>query len=112
MKYFLTKYVLKKSITGTDWQTDNISEYYKKPYYFTEIKRREFPEFEPMVKLRLQEKGKFTDIVRLHNCEANGFLVSPRVKELWEQFNIFSSTNEGINRKYNISDLKKTNILI
>ena len=90
MKYYQTEYVFKRSITGTELQTEPIPQYYKRPYYFTEIKWSEFPEFEPVVKLRLEEKSKFTDIVRLGNYKGNGFLVSPRVKELWEQFNIFS----------------------
>lgn len=94
MKYYLTSRELKRSVVGYPWQTGMIPEYYKGSNYFTTIKKRQFPDFEPVVKLWLDEirgKSKFTDIMDASNFSANGFLVSPRVKELWKNFNIFSS---------------------
>ena len=95
MKYFLTDIVLKKSITGTYNQTspspkNSDRSWFPDPYNFTQIQFDEFPNFIPKAYFELEEKGKYSDIVRIHNTHAKGFLISPRVKALWEDFNIFS----------------------
>ena len=95
MKYYLTNYVLKKSVTGTYNQTSPIPKgtdgtWFNDPYNFTQIKMHEFPNFIPKAYFELEDKGKYSDIVRIHNTYAKGFLISPRVKALWEEFNIFS----------------------
>ncbi|UBM57551.1 hypothetical protein LAG90_12055 [Marinilongibacter aquaticus] len=91
MKYLLTKYVFKRSITGSDWQIRPAPKgadrnWFNKPTNYTQIKFDEFPDFIPDAYFELDEKGKFTDIIRISNTHAKGFLVSPRVRELWNDF--------------------------
>lgn len=95
MKYYLTSHILKKSITGTYGQTRPAPKgadrgWFGDPFNFTQIKRGEFPNFKPKAYFELEEKGKYSDIVVIHNTDTKGFLVSSRVKNLWEKFNIFS----------------------
>jgi hypothetical protein len=95
MKYYLTNYVLKRSITGTDRQTNPApynggKEWWEAPNSVTKIKRQEFPDFIPNAHFELETRGKYSDIVMIHNTDTKGFLISPRVKELWSKFKVFS----------------------
>jgi hypothetical protein len=94
MKYYLTKYVLKRSITGSDWQTRSAPQsagrdWFDDPLNFTQIKYNEFPNFVPKAYFELDEKGKYTDVIYISNTKTKGFLVSPRLKQLWDNFKVF-----------------------
>jgi hypothetical protein len=102
MKYYLADYSLRRAETGTDQQTMPLAsgltgadlEKVDSPL---KLNSRYFSEIKPKVFFELQEKGKFTDVVMIHNTRAKGFLVNQVFLDFIAPLNIMDfQSYEGV----------------
>ena len=102
MKYFFTNYSLRRAETGTDQQTESLASGLtgadlEKPDSLLKLPFGYFPDFKPKVYFELNEKGRFTDVVRVHNTKAKGFLVNQKFIDFLQSLNIMKfETYEGV----------------
>src|SRR5688500_15759577 len=52
------------------------------------IKNREFPDFEPDIRFKLRKGAKLCDLMGQATINAHGFLISPKMKSIFENTNI------------------------
>ena len=61
---------------------------FKSPNSVHKIKFREFPDFEPDIRFKLAKGAKLCDLMGQATINAHGFLVSPKMKSVFENANI------------------------
>ena len=89
-EYYILKPAVDTPETGNAYPAaESYDDYdFKGPHSVHKLNFREFPDFAPDIRFKLAKGAKLTDMLSQAAISAHGFLISPRLKEAFEQFKI------------------------
>jgi hypothetical protein len=64
------------------------SKWFEQPNSMTKLNNEDFPNFEPELIFELEDNAILTDVVSPSNVSAKGFLINPKVSDIFSHFNL------------------------